>query len=187
MSRVLTPAMAAQIAARVKWPVTLVEIETASTPVRVWTGVGDLVWSGKTFVGLGTFGGFQAAEETVDLRATGEVYTLSGVEPATIAAAVGDVRPHLPCRRWLGFLDAGGALIADPILLFEGWAAVPTTDEKPPETVTIALSAENLLATLKRPRETRYTPEDQRTRNATDKGFDYVAALQDRTIAWGRS
>lgn len=186
MSRVLTTAMAAQIAASAKFPVALVEIETASTPVRVWTGVGDLVWSGKTFKGLGVFGGFQAAEETIDLRATGEVYTLSGVDPATIAASVGDVRPHLPCRRWLGFLDASGALLADPILLFEGWAAVPTTSEQP-ETVTIALSAENLLATLKRARETRYTPEDQRTRDATDKGFDYVAALQDRTIAWGRS
>ncbi|MCA3268503.1 MAG: hypothetical protein ING19_20860, partial [Azospirillum sp.] len=69
MARALTPAMAAQIAAQAKAPVAIVEIETASTPVRVWTGIGDLVWSGKTFVGLGTFGGFQAAEETIDLRA----------------------------------------------------------------------------------------------------------------------
>lgn len=186
MARPLTPAMSAEIAARAKRPVVLVEIVTVSAPVRVWTGVGDLVWDAKTFNGVGTFGGVQPAEETVDLRAAGEVYTLSGVDPALLSASIGDVRPNLPCRRWLGFVDAEGALIPDPILLFEGSAAVPTTDDSG-DTLTISLSAESLLNTLKRPRETRYTPEDQRTRSPGDKGFDYVAALQDRTIKWGRS
>ncbi len=186
MPRSLTTEMAAQIAARVKSPVMLVEIETAGAPVRAWSGIGDLAWAGKTFTGVGTFGGVQTAEETLDLRAAGDVYTLSGIDPALLSAAIGDVRQNLPCRRWLGFLDAAGALIADPILMFEGTAAVPTTDDDA-DTLTIALSSENLLNTLKRPRETRYTPEDQATRSAGDKGFDYVAALQDRVIAWGRS
>jgi hypothetical protein len=186
MPRTLTPAMAAEIAARFKSPILLVEIETASTPVRVWTGAGTLSWDSKTWEGTGAFGGVQPAEETADLRASGEIYTLSGVPSALLSAAIGDLRPNLPCRRWLGFVDAAGALIADPILLFEGSAAVPTTDDSG-ETLTIALSAESLLNTLKRPRETRYTPEDQRTRSAGDEGFDYVAALQDRTIKWGRS
>jgi hypothetical protein len=178
--------MAAEIAARVKRPAMFVEIETAGAAVRAWSGVGDLAFDGKTFTGVGTFGGLQAAEETLDLRAAGEVYTLSGIDPALLSAAIGDVRQNLPCRRWLGFLDEAGDLIADPILMFEGTAAVPTTDDAG-DTLTIALSAENLLNTLKRPRETRYTPEDQATRAAGDKGFEYVAALQDRVIAWGRS
>lgn len=186
MPRTLTTEMAAQIAARVKYPIVLVEIETAGASVRVWSGAGDLEWDAKIFTGVGTFGAVQAAEETLDLRAAGDVYTLSGVDPALLSASIGDLRQNLPCRRWLGFLDAAGALIADPILMFEGTAAVPTTDDSG-ETLTIAISSENLLNTLKRARETRYTPEDQATRAAGDKGFDYVAALQDRVIAWGRS
>ena len=186
MARTLTVAVAAEIAAKTKHPVAIVEIMTAGAPVRVWSGVGDLVFDGDTYSGVGSLGGIQSAEETIELRASGEVYTLSGIPSALLSAAIGDVRQGLPCRRWLGFVDAAGALIADPLLLFEGTASVPTTDDSG-DTCTISLSAENLLNTLKRPRVTRYTPEDQKIRETGDKGFDYVAALQDRVIAWGRT
>jgi hypothetical protein len=186
MSRSITAGVATEIAARFKRPIVLVEILTAASPVRVWTGVGDLIFGGNTYQGTGALGSVQPAEETADLRAAGEVYTLSGVPSALLSASIGDLRQGLPCRRWLGFLDGAGALIADPILLFEGTAAVPTTADDA-ETCTIRISAESLLNTLKRARVTRYTPEDQATRATPDKGFEYVASLQDRVIAWGRS
>lgn len=186
MPRTLTSGVTTEVAAGIKRPCVIAEIQTATSYVRAWSGIGDLVWGGNTYQGVGQLGGVSAPEETTALKATGIVYTLSGIPSALLSAAVSDLRPNLPARLWLGFLDASFQLIADPVLLFEGTAGVPSTDEAG-DTCSISISAENLLASLKRPRVIRFTPEDQANRDATDKGFDYNAALQDRQIAWGRS
>lgn len=184
MSRELTPAAEAEATAEVKRVAVFAEIETAGDTVRLWSGLGDATLDGNIFVGVGTFGGISAPEETTDFKSTGIVFTLSGVPSALIAVAINDIKQGLPAKCWLAFLEADGTLIADPVLIFEGYAAVPTTDEQA-ETCTIALSAESWASTLRRPRSTRYTQGDQATRDATDKGFAYVPTLQDRKIVWG--
>jgi hypothetical protein len=179
--------MQTAISAAVKAPCLLVEIQTAAQWLRVWSGAGDLTFQGNIYTGVGALGSVSAPEETTDLKSTGVVFTMTGIPAALLEQSVSAIRHNLPARMWLGFRDMGtGALIADPVLLFEGTCAVPTTDDGG-ETCTISLSAENLLASLKRPREVRYTPEDQATRDPGDKGFDYVAGLQDKSIVWGRS
>lgn len=186
MSRGLTPAVEAAAAAEVKSPIIIAEILTAGAPVRAWSGVGDLSFGGNTYVGVGTFGGISSPEETLETKSTGLIFTLSGVPSALLATAIADIRQGLAARCWLGFLDAAGAVIADPTMSFEGYTAVPSTEDDA-ETCTISISCENYTATLGRARPTRYTQEDQETRDPTDKGFGYIPTLQDRVIPWGKA
>jgi hypothetical protein len=187
MPRTLSTAMQTALSAAVKAPVSIVEVQTATGFLRLWSGLGDLAFQSNTYAGVGALGSVSAPEEATDLKSTGIVFSMTGIPSDLLEQSVSAVRQNLPARAWLGLRDMGtGALIADPVMLFEGTCGVPSTEETG-DTCTISLTAENLLASLKRPREIRYTPEDQATRDDGDKGFDGVSLLQDKSIVWGRS
>jgi len=60
---------AAAATAPIATPVVLVELDFATGPFRVWTGLGPLDWAGKVFEGAGSIGAISDVEETVELRA----------------------------------------------------------------------------------------------------------------------
>lgn len=186
MSRGITADMQAFAEAVSKRPILFVEIETNAGAVRAHSQIGTIEWDGKEWIGVGAFGGISAPEETTDLKATGATYTLNGVPTALIASVANDMRQGLPARSWLGGLTEQGQIIADPIVWDEATVAVPGTADGA-ETCTIVVSTESLMATLRRPRTIRMTPEDQKTRDSTDTGFRYVASLQDRTIVLNKA
>ena len=79
----------------------------------------------------------------------------------------------------------GESLIADPFLCFAGRLDVPDMVIGG-ERMTIAVAYESRLIDLDRARERRYTSEDQKIDYPDDLGFDFVPALQDMQIVWGR-
>ncbi len=68
-----TPRLSNQAAsaatAPIATPVVLVELDFATGPFRVWTGLGPLDWAEKVFEGAGSIGAISDVEETVELRA----------------------------------------------------------------------------------------------------------------------
>lgn len=185
MSRTLTSAMEdASLAASLQ-PIIIVEIEVNAGFVRAWSGIGDLVFNGNTFTGVGNFGGISAAEETTELKASGLVVSLSGIPAALISTSLGSIRQGLPGTVWLGALNSSMALIADPVIIFKGLVDVPRIEDGG-ETATISISLESLEVDRERNRVRRYTPQDQLLIDATDRGFEYVAGLQDKQIVWGK-
>jgi len=64
--------------APVATPVVLVELDFATGPFRVWTGLGPLDWAGKVFEGAGSIGAISDVEETVELRAVRLIRPLMG-------------------------------------------------------------------------------------------------------------
>ena len=80
-------------------------------------------------------------------------------------------------------VPAGDVLIADPYLLQQGKLDIGIIEDNG-ETCTIAVTYEGRLIDLERPRESRYTHEDQQRFFPGDKGFDQVEALQDRELTW---
>ena len=54
------------------------------------------------------------------------------------------------------------------------------------ETASITLNVENRLIVFDRPKERRFTHEDQQNRFAGDLGFEFVPDLQDKEIIWGK-
>lgn len=184
MARDLTASVITQLQAASVEVGVLFEGEFASGWVRLWSGVGTLSWDGKSWSGVGTLLGISGIDETNEIRASGLTVSLSGVPSDLLSAALGDARSGKTGRVYLAFFS-GGSIVADPILQFEGRLDVPAIEDGP-ETATISISYESELIDLERARERRYTPEDQAIDFPGDLGFDYVAALQDAQITWGR-
>ncbi len=184
MARDLTAGVIAQLQAASVEVGVLFEGEFASGWVRLWSGVGTLSWDGETWSGVGTLLGISGIDETNEIRASGLTVSLSGVPSDLLSAALGDARSGKTGRVYLAFFS-GGSIVADPILQFEGRLDVPAIEDGP-ETATISISYESELIDLERARERRYTPEDQAIDFPGDLGFNYVAALQDAQITWGR-
>lgn len=182
--RAMTEAMAAAIAAGELRPILFYEGEFASGTVRLWTGLGAVAWDGKTWEGAGTFLGVTQIDEPGDVIAAGTTVQLSGVPVELKALALTEARTGKPGRVWLGLLDTEGQVIADPVLAFAGRLDVPEISATRDE-VVIAISYESRLIDLQRPREWRYTHESQQALHPGDRGFEYVAAIQDREIRWG--
>lgn len=185
MSRDLSAGVLAQLDAGAFRPVLFFEAEFASGTLRLWSGVGSVTWNAQTWTGAGQLIGISSITETTDARAVGVTISLSGMPTSLIAVALSEARQGKLGRVYLGFLNASGAVIADPYKSFEGRLDVPEISDQG-DSCTIAISYESRLIDLERPRERRYTAEDQKIDYPDDRGFDNVASLQDAVIMWGR-
>lgn len=185
MARDLTTATKNALIAETVAPIMLFYGDFASGPVRIWSGYGDLSWNGNTWIGVGDFGGVSSVAESEDLRANGVTFTLNGIDPSLVSTVLTDTYQGRECSLHLGAINLStGALIADPYQLFAGRMDVITIDESA-DTATISLQAESLLIDLNRPRERRYTYEDQIQLYPGDEGLEFVAGIQDKPIPWG--
>lgn len=185
MSRDLTPDFAAALAGRDLRPVIFFEGHFASGPLRLWSGLGEIGWAGESWSGAGALLGLGSIEETSEVVAGGTSVSLSGIPPHLVQLAIAEARQGLPGRVWLGLLTPEGGIIADPVLAFAGRLDVPEiTDDA--ESCRITISYESRLIDLNTPRSWRYTHESQQALHPGDLGFEYVAAIQDREVTWGR-
>ncbi|MDV2503076.1 MAG: hypothetical protein RX318_03905 [bacterium] len=184
MARNLTAGTLAELTKASVRPIVLVEITFASSTVRLWTGIGDLIWNSLTWQGVGHFGTISPIEETSDIRAAGLTLKLSGIPSSLISSALADVRRGKAVKVYLGFLSEAGAVIVDPYLAFSGRADVASIEEGG-DTASISIQAESRLIDLERPRERRYDDEDQKIDYPDDKGFEFVPSLQDKSVVWG--
>lgn len=164
-------------------PILLAEFEFASATVRFWTGYGDLSWNSQTWTGGGSLIGVSAVEETTDMKAVGATFTLSGVPSALISTALGEDYQGLPAALYLGALDSSGAVVEDPVKVFAGRMDVMEIEDGG-ETATISLTVESALADLERPRERRFTDEDQQELFPGDLGLEYVPSIQGKEVVW---
>ena len=186
MSRTLTSAMIAACAAQQVAPAYFVELIFDSAPLRVWSGRGNITWSGRTFTGTGDFGGISEIEESGKVAANGIELSLSGIPSSMISLAMAEPYRGRRVYVWLGFFNTTTwALIADPVAVFAGRMDTMRIKDSG-ETATIALSCESKLIDMQRARERRYTYEDQQDLFPGDKGFEYVAGLQEKELFWGR-
>ena len=185
MSRDITPAVAAALNASELQPAIFFEGEFPSGMVRIWTGVGDISWDGKTWTGVGVLLGLGALEETSDEVASGTTVSLSGVPLDLVSLAITQARQGQAGRIWLALLSEERAIIADPVQAFTGRLDVPEIAEDG-QSCRITISYESRLIDLGTARNWRYTHESQQVLHPGDRGFAHVTAIQDREITWGR-
>jgi hypothetical protein len=182
--RDLTSAVKSAIDTKSVEPFILFEGEFISGHVRLWSGYGDLVWDSKTWTGTGTLGSVAPLQESADIQANGVAVSLSGIPSSVISTALSDVQQGAPGTLYLGLLS-NGSVIADPFELFSGRIDVPSINEDS-DTSTIQLTYESKLIDLQKPREFRYTDEDQQRMYPGDLGFEFVPDLQDKIVNWGK-
>jgi|TARA_R110000744_G_scaffold152542_1_gene266660 hypothetical protein len=185
MSRTLSTEMQAVATAEVVRPIYLLDLEFSSGSVYFWSGYGDLNYNSNSYLGAGDLLNIAPVKETADLTANGMIITLAGIKQSLLLLARDEPYQGRPLTIRLGAFDESGDLIASPVILFSGFMDVMTIEDNG-ETSTIQVSAENKLIAFQRTAVRRYTAEDQKIEHPTDKGFEFVAKIQEKEIIWGR-
>jgi len=171
-------------------PIFLVRMvfDSGETPneLNLWSGVGDLTYDSETYTGVGDLLGISPVTETSDMQASGINVTLTGVKSSLVVIAKDHEYQGRPITVMLGAFDASGDLVADPTVIFAGFMDTMTIAESG-ETSTISIACENKLIAFERAKVRRYTAEDQKIDHPTDKGFEFVTAIVEKEIIWGRA
>lgn len=157
-----------------------------SGDVRVWSGIGPLVWDSNTFQGTGLLGTVSDITESVGLKSIGMSFTLSGIPSSMIAIVLGEHYQGRAVTVWRAFFDTDDVIAGSPVQVFSGRLDIMTIDDVG-ETITVGVTAENRLIDLQRPNEIRfYTDQDQQAEYPGDKGFEFVPQMKEALILWGR-
>jgi hypothetical protein len=182
--RSLSASMVTEVTTAQLAPVLLASL-SFSTPVYLWSGYGNLVYNSTTYLGIGTLGTISPLEETTDLAARGLTLRLSGVPTANVSLALTENYQGRECSIMFGALSpTAGTLIASPVTVFAGRMDVmQITDDG--NTAEITMTAESKLMDFKRPREIRYTDEEQQQLFPGDVGLEFVNDIQEKAIYWG--
>jgi len=181
--RSITAGVQAELSAQAVQPFIAVALYFDAGTTRLWGGLGTIAFGGETYLGAGTLGTVSAARESAKLEAHGITLGLSGIPSYLVALALAEPYQGRKVTVYLGFLSAAGVVIPDPLVLWEG--RMDTMElEDGAETASIALQCESRAIAFKRSRERRWTHEEQQTDYAGDRGFEYVAGLQDKRFVW---
>lgn len=186
MARDLTSQMQAAIAATLVRPALFVTGTFRTSPVYVWTGYGNIVWNGHTWTGIGTLGGISVIEEGSTVEARGVTLTLGGFEPTLLSEVMTEFQLKAPAAVYFGAFDDAGALIPDPVAAFVGTMDQPTVQVNG-QTASIAINCENRLLDLQLASGRRLTNDDQQLDHPGDRGLEFVNAIQEMDIYWGRT
>jgi hypothetical protein len=183
MPRAMSSGMLAALQATELFPAIFVTAAFRSATVYIWSGIGTIDWNGQTWLGLGSFLDISPAEDGTTVEAKGITLTLSGIDPTLLPEALGDFQLGLPVSVQFG-LYSGGTLIESPITTWAGRMDQPTIDVDATAAV-ITINCENRLLDMNVPVDRRYTSVDQQRDYPGDLGFQFVNALQERTLFWG--
>jgi len=181
MSRTVPSALLSALAQSEVQPYYAVELAFDSGTVRLWTGYGDRTIESNTYVGAGSLLNIQGLSEVADLSAKAITISLSGVATDLVSLALQEPYQRRRCRVLFGVTN-----ITDIVEVFAGSVnTMPIEDSG--ETSTIVATVDSKLVETEKASNLRYTSETQKARYAGDTFFDYVSAIQDAEVVWGRS
>lgn len=159
----------------------LARAEFSAGTVRVWSGIGPLVYDGETYLGAGNLLSVTPIEETQTLESKNLQFNFSGIPSSYVSLAMGDYQ-NTPISLFFAVIDNSGTV--RPFKMFSGKIDVIEIDDSG-ETATATINAENELTKLTNSADRYYTPEDQKARYAGDLGLDFVPLIQDIEVVWG--
>lgn len=149
-------------------------------PIRLWTGYGDRIIDGETYLGAGDLLAISGLEEVNDLSAKSASITVSGIPSELVSLALIEPYQRRSCRILFGVSN-----VDDFVEVFAGkMNQMPIEDSG--DTSTITLTVESKMVELNRARVRRYTHESHQARHPGDTFFSFVADIQDKGIPWGR-
>lgn len=182
MSRDITTNVSDALDDDVVSPFFAVDIDIDGTPLYVWSGYGELVIGGKTYLGAGQLLNISTISETTEMEAKGATISMSGIPSSFLSLALQSPYQGRDCRIYFGMTSSP----SDYVEVFSGELDQMNIEESA-DTATVVVTAENVLIRLERPVVRRFTNEDQRSRFPDDRGLEYVAGLQDKDVLWGRT
>lgn len=186
MARTLTANMQTQVTADALTPCLLLKGAFDSGDLNLWTGIGSIVYNGDTYVGGGNCISITGVTETTNTQADSVNVTLNAIKSSNISLALNEEYQGRKASVWFACLDAVGALISSPFLLFKGRMDTMTIVDGGQRS-TLGMVCENRLIDFRRAKLRFYSDQDQKALYPTDRGMEYVNQLQDKEIIWGRA
>src|SRR6056297_4313019 len=101
------------------YPFFAIELLFDSGPLRLWTGLGTLVYQGVEWVGTGNLLSVSSIEETTELAVRGATITLSGVPSEVISLALQSAYQGRVCNIYFGMVD--GNTYSNLTQIFSGY------------------------------------------------------------------
>ena len=195
-------------------PFFAVDLMFQTGPLYLWSGYGDFVRTdtGNTYLGAGQLLSISTVEETSEMQAVGASLAMSGIPSSFLSLALSEPYQGRECTIYFGIIVKNAKeFVGTPILtqnsnnivtqfgdllvlqkgsqgfmeIFSGEMDQMNISESE-NTASITVNAESALIKLERPVIRRFTNVDQQSRYPTDKGLEFIAALQDKEIFWGR-
>jgi len=165
-------------------PFYAVQLELDEGTIRLWTGYGDGIINGDTFLGAGNLLGFSGFEEVNDLSAKSITITLDGLDETVLSLSLVTPIRNRKVRVFFGVIADDGTFHS--VEIFTGRAnKIPFEDNG--ESGTVQLEVDSKLVALEKASNRRYTHESHQSRHPGDTFFSFVADLQDKDIVWGRA
>lgn len=149
----------------------------------VWSGAGNLVYNGNTYLGVGAMGKVGPFSEGSGVSADGTTVSLSGIDPALLSACLEDIRLGAPSTVYFALFDQNLNILGTPYPIFVGTVDQPVL-QIGPDALTIQLKLENRLTNLQRANMRRYTSADQNLYYPGDSAFNWVEILNDQALLW---
>ena len=156
-------------------------------PLRFWTGYGDFVIEGQTYVGSGSLITVDSIQESGETKANGCKIIATGIDTSVLATALTQIQQGVVVNVKFGVLTTSGnaqAIVDTPYEIFSGFVDVVSISEQGTLS-TIEFSLENKLIALEKPLDHRYTDQDQKFHFPNDKGLEFVDDLQQKDLVWG--
>jgi len=185
MTRELSPTSFALVAEQNISFAVLLELEFASGPVRLWSGVGDLSFGGKTWVGTGQLGSLSGVTEATDLSDTVIRARLSHIDAALMPEVVAEVTEGdpvgCPFAIFLAFFEPDGS-VKNAVTLTSGFIDAVELAAGEAGALTLDLVTEG--GQMARSRFYRLSDAHQKKLFPGDRGLEFVSNL-DSAVAIG--
>lgn len=178
--------IAAALAGREVRCTPLVRFDFASQTTRVWQGFGDLLAGGETWSGIGELGSISNLQAPAGSAALQANFTLSGVDPRLIAAAVGTPTEYRDraVTVLLQFFDEDWSTLDDPQSIYVGFMDVMKVKTEGPATRTIEVTSEGLFTRRAVIPFAYLSASSLRARFPGAAGLDEIAQMENKAGYW---
>lgn len=168
------------------------KLSTASQDIDVDVGSGT-----ETFSGTGVLMGISNIDESADMDAPGVDITFDGVDQTIISVILSNQFRGRKIKAWRIWLDPSDGSVLESIMVFDGYQneaySVSESQTELPDAVAVSTRCVSRLTKFNATRsvKTNVTSHNELLERAGvatgDLGFEFVPAIQDKEVYWGRS
>ncbi|MEE4292303.1 MAG: hypothetical protein V2J13_11210 [Cycloclasticus sp.] len=145
----------------------------------------NVTFGAQEYSAAGQLLGFDGLEETSDIAVNAVTVTLSGIDTANISLILSNYYLDRRLTIHRAFFDEDDALIADPVMIFDGRMNRPQIEEDPENgTSNLSVEAGNQFADFERKPGRHTSSDEQRLHFPDDLGLEYATEI-DKTLTWG--
>lgn len=175
-----------QAVAGVAW---LVEMSFSGGPLRYTTAPVSLTTGGETWLGLGSLSGVSGVTESEEVQSDAITLSFSIVDPALIAASLGNVEGYRgrAVRLWLQMLSPDFAVVGPPVRRWSGLmdrVEIKRSGGQPATGSIEMRCSRSGIARMRNAQGMRLTHEQQLARYPGDTGLRYVRTLIEKPSLW---